>query len=101
MLKELNSIGTLTAIHAFALTAGLVSVRRKPKPVPNEIVLEVTEGVDGLFRARSLSGGVFTEADSWEGLRANVRMEMRAVFLDHAEAIRVRLHIVHQETIAL
>jgi hypothetical protein len=39
----------------------------------NELVFQVTQEADGGFVAEVLSEDIFTQADSWEQLRANVR----------------------------
>jgi predicted RNase H-like HicB family nuclease len=39
----------------------------------NEVVFEVTQEADGGFVAECLTDGIFTEADSWEELRHNVK----------------------------
>ena len=38
----------------------------------NEIVFEVTQESDGGFVAECLTDGIFTQADDWEELQANV-----------------------------
>ena len=48
----------------------------------NELVFEVTQEADGGFVAEALGEGIFTEGNSWEELRANVREAVRAFFFD-------------------
>ncbi len=37
-----------------------------------ELIFEVTQEADGGFTTEALGEGIFTEADTWEALRANV-----------------------------
>jgi predicted RNase H-like HicB family nuclease len=37
-----------------------------------ELIFEVRDGEEGGYYARSLGHGIFTEAETWEELRANV-----------------------------
>ena len=66
----------------------------------NELVFEVTQEADGGFVAESLGEGIFTEGDSWEELRANVREAVRAYFFDRPAPDSIRLHLVRDEVIA-
>jgi predicted RNase H-like HicB family nuclease len=47
-----------------------------------EIVSSVTQEGDGGYVAECLSHDIFTEGDSWEELRANVREAVSAFFFD-------------------
>jgi predicted RNase H-like HicB family nuclease len=66
----------------------------------NELVFEVTQEADGGFVAEALGEGIFTEGDSWEELRANVREAVRAYFFDRPAPGTIRLHLVRDEVIA-
>jgi predicted RNase H-like HicB family nuclease len=66
----------------------------------NELVFEVTQEADGGFVAEALGEGIFTEGDSWEELRANVREAVRAYFFDRPAPGAIRLHLVRDEVIA-
>jgi predicted RNase H-like HicB family nuclease len=48
----------------------------------NELVFEVTQEADGGFVAEAPGESIFTEADTWEALRANVREAVRAFYFD-------------------
>ena len=66
-----------------------------------EIIFEVTQEGDGGFVAECLTEPIFTQADTWEELRANVRDAVRCHF-DEGQAPRViRLHRVLDEVLAL
>jgi hypothetical protein len=57
----------------------------------NEIVFEVVQEVDGGFVAEALGESIFTEADTWEALRANVREAVKAYYFDRPAPERLRL----------
>ncbi|HVO97315.1 MAG TPA: hypothetical protein VMT15_04580 [Bryobacteraceae bacterium] len=65
-----------------------------------ERVFEVTQEVDGGYCAECLTHDIFTQADTWDELRANVREAVRAYFLDQPAPERVRLHLVRDEVLA-
>ena len=48
----------------------------------SELVFEVTQEADGGFAAECLTEAIFTQADTWEELRANVREAVAAFFAD-------------------
>ena len=47
-----------------------------------ELVFEVTQEADGGYCAECLTLDIFTQADTWDELRANVREAVRAYFFD-------------------
>jgi hypothetical protein len=63
----------------------------------NELVFEVTQEADGGFVAEALGESIFTEADSWDELRAKVREAVAAYYFDRPAPARVRLHLVRDE----
>ncbi len=65
-----------------------------------ELVFEVTQEADGGFTAEALGEGIFTEADSWDALRANVREAVAAYFFDRPAPDSLRLHLVRDEVLA-
>lgn len=67
----------------------------------NEIVFEVTQESDGGFCAECLTESIFSEADTWEELRANVRDAVEAFYFDRERPSSVRLHLVRDEMLAL
>jgi hypothetical protein len=58
----------------------------------SELVFEVTQEGDGGFVAEALGESIFTEGDSWEELRANVREAVRAYYFDRPAPASIRLH---------
>lgn len=66
----------------------------------NELVFEVMQESDGGFVAEALGESIFTEADTWESLRANVREAVAAFYFDRPAPSRIRLHLVRDEVLA-
>lgn len=63
----------------------------------SEIVFGVTQEGDGGYVAECLSHDIFTQGDTWEQLRANVREVVSAYFFDQPKPAAVRLHLVRDE----
>ena len=51
-----------------------------------ELIFEIRDAEEGGFYARALGHGIFTEAESWDELRANV---LEAVWLHFEDAATV------------
>ena len=67
-----------------------------------ELIFEVREAEEGGFVARALGQGIFTEADTWEELRANVQEATSLHFEDEAVKPRlIQLHFVKDELITV
>jgi predicted RNase H-like HicB family nuclease len=66
-----------------------------------EIVFSVTQEADGGFVAECLSHDIFTQGDSWDQLRANVREAVNGYFFDQTKPSAVRLHLVRDEVLAV
>ena len=66
----------------------------------NELVFEITQEADGGFVAEALGESIFTEADTWDELRTNVREAVAAFYFDRPAPSRVRLHLVRDEVLA-
>ena len=64
-----------------------------------EILFSVTEAPEGGFVAQAVGQDIFTEADTLEELRENIREAVECHF-DEAQAPRlIRLHIVRDEVL--
>lgn len=67
----------------------------------SEIVFLVEDDPDGGWTARALTAAIFTQADDYESLKANIRDAVDCHFDDDASRPRViRLHYVRDEIIA-
>ena len=66
----------------------------------NEIIFVIEESAEGGFTARALGESIFTEAETLETLREQVRDAVNCHF-DEAKAPKViRLHFVRDEVLA-
>lgn len=65
----------------------------------NELVFEVLQEADGGYTAECLTESIFTEADSWETLRANVVDAVQAFYFDRTPPAKIRLHLVRDEVV--
>jgi len=65
-----------------------------------ELVFEVIQEEDGGFCAECLSENIFTQGNTWDELRSNVREAVRAFFFDQPAPERIRLHLVRDEVLA-
>ncbi len=66
----------------------------------NELIFQVEEADEGGYTARALGQPIFTEAESLDELRTNVRDAVRCHF-DEGEGPKViRLHFVRDEVLA-
>ena len=63
-----------------------------------ELIFEIRDAEDGGFYARALGAGIFTEADNWDELRANVIEAVSLHFEDATMRPRlVQMHYVKNE----
>ena len=67
----------------------------------NEIVFEITQEANGGFCAECLTESIFTQGDSWDELRANVKEAVEAFYFDRPKPANIRLHLVRDEMLAL
>ena len=65
-----------------------------------EIAFEVAKEADGGFTAEALGESIFTQADSWDELRANVREAVQAFYFDSTPPASIRLRLVRDEVLA-
>jgi hypothetical protein len=66
-----------------------------------EIVFEIAQDSDGGFTAEALGESIFTQADNWDELRANVREAVRAFYFDSIPPASIRLRLVRDEVLAV
>lgn len=68
----------------------------------SEIIFLVEEDPEGGYCARALGESIFTDADTLEDLRDQVRDAVLCHFPDEEKRPRIiRLHLVHDEVITL
>ncbi len=61
--------------------------------IVNEIVFEVTQDADGGFSAECLTESIFTQGNTWDELRANVKEAAEAFYFDRPKPASLRLHL--------
>ena len=66
-----------------------------------EILLTVEEAPEGGFTARAVGHSIFTEAETLDELRHNVREAIECHFDDGHAPKLIRLHIVRDEVLTL
>ena len=67
----------------------------------NEIVFEVTQDGDGGYSAECLTESIFSQGNTWDELRANVKEAVEAFYFDGAKPSGIRLHLIRDEILAL
>lgn len=66
-----------------------------------EMVFEVVQEADGGFTAEALGESIFTQANTWEELRGNVREAVLAFYFDSTPPTSIRLRMVRDEVLAV
>ncbi len=66
-----------------------------------EIVFLVEESPEGGFEARALGLSIFTEGETLDEIRENVRDAVRCHFDEGQQPMVVRLHFVKDEVLAV
>jgi len=66
-----------------------------------EIVFLVEESVEGGYEAKALGFSIYTEADTLDELKENVRDAVRCHFDEADRPQIIQLHVVKDEVVAL
>jgi len=66
-----------------------------------EIVFNITQEADGGFSAEALGYDIFSQADSWEELRDNIKEATMGYFFDTPINATIRLHFSRNEVFTL
>ena len=66
----------------------------------NEIIFLVEDAVGGGYTARALGESIFTDGDTLEELRSNIRDAVDCHFEEETKPKMIRLHFVSEEVIA-
>ena len=67
----------------------------------SELVFEVTQEADGGYCAECLTESIFTQGNTWDELRGNVREAVAAFYFDRPKPASIRLHLIRDEMLAL
>ncbi len=66
-----------------------------------EIIFLIEEAVEGGFTARALGESIFTEGDTMEEVKANIKEAVACHFEEDSLPQLIRLHIVKDELLIL
>jgi hypothetical protein len=66
-----------------------------------EIVFEVTQEADGGYIAEAIGESIFTQTESWDELRKNVREAVQGFYFDSVPPASIRLRRVRDEVLAV
>ena len=66
-----------------------------------ELIFEIVQEADGGFVAECLTEGIFTQADTWEELRNQVKDAVEGYFFDKPKPQLIRLHFIRDEILAV
>jgi hypothetical protein len=66
---------------------------------PSEIIFSIQESPEGGYEARALGFSIFTEADSLDELKSNIRDAVHCHFDPPDRPAVIRLHLVKDEVI--
>ena len=64
-----------------------------------EIIFEITQEADGGYVAECLNESIYTQGDTWDELRYNVKEAVEAFYFDQPKKPTVRLHLVRDEVL--
>ena len=67
----------------------------------NEIIFEVAQDADGGFTAEAIGESIFTQAETWDELRTNVREAVQAFYFDSTPPTSIHLRLVRDEVLAV
>ena len=81
--------------------AGLDNLYNRVEATMSEVIFLVEEAPEGGYTARALGAAIFTEADTLQALRQNIREATECHFDEHEMPKVVRLHFVREEVLAL
>jgi hypothetical protein len=73
----------------------------KADGMTRELVFMIEEAPEGGYIAQALGHSIYTEADTWEELKAAVQDAVTCHFDDELRPAMVRLHVVRDEVIAV
>ncbi len=67
----------------------------------SELIFEVRQESDEGYVAECLTEGIYTQGDTWDELRDNVREAVEAYHFDGEKPEGIRLHLVRDEYVAV
>ena len=67
----------------------------------NEVIFLVEDSAEGGYEARALGNSIFTEGETLEELKQNIREAVRCHFEEDSTPSIIRLHYIKEEMISL
>ena len=67
----------------------------------NKSCLKLRKTPREAFTAEAIGESIFTQADSWNELKANVKEAVQAFYFDSDPLRSIRLHLVRDEVLAI
>ncbi|MEJ7672929.1 MAG: hypothetical protein WKF59_09495 [Chitinophagaceae bacterium] len=67
----------------------------------NEIIFLVEEALEGGYTAKALGESIFTEGDTLEEIKANIKEAVECHFDEGNKPKLIRLHLIKEEVIAV
>jgi predicted RNase H-like HicB family nuclease len=67
----------------------------------SELFFEITESDEGGYIARALGQSIFTEADTYEEIKQNIKEAVVCHFEEHDMPKLIRLHFVKDELLVV
>jgi predicted RNase H-like HicB family nuclease len=66
----------------------------------NEIIFLIEEALEGGYTAKAIGEGIFTEGDTLEEIKKNIREAVGCHFEEGKKPKLIRLHMIKEEVIA-
>ncbi len=67
----------------------------------NEIIFLIEEALEGGYTAKAIGEGIFTEADTLEEIKQNIKEAVECHFDENKKPKLIRLHIIKEDVIAV
>ena len=67
----------------------------------NEIMFLIEDALEGGYTAKAIGEGIFTEGDTLEEIKKNIKEAVECHFNEGKRPKLIRLHIVKEEVIAV
>jgi predicted RNase H-like HicB family nuclease len=67
----------------------------------NEIIFLIEEALEGGYTAKAIGEGIFTEGDTLEEIKKNIKEAVECHFEEDKKPKLIRLHMIKEEVIAV
>ena len=96
-VNQFPALGEQSSGSAVEGSQSIIFARHMPE---SEIIFSVQESPEGGYEARALGYSIFTQADTMDELKLNVREAVRCHFDEGKAPPVIRLHLVKDEVIS-